>query len=51
MNKKILHVFTNNYPYKGNDYIFFKDEIKLLSKKFKEIRLYPTQKSKIKINL
>ena len=50
MKKKILHIFTNNYPYKGNDYIFFKDEMELLSKKFKEIKLYPIQKGKIKIS-
>ena len=33
MNKKTLHIFTNNYPYKKNDYIFFRDEVKLLEKK------------------
>lgn len=49
MNKKILHIFTNNYPYKKNDYIFFRDEVKLLEKKFDTIIMYTMHKGTLKI--
>jgi len=44
MNYKKLHIISNDYPYKGMDIIFFKDEVKFLSKKFDEIIIYPTSK-------
>ena len=52
MSFKKLNIISNDYPYKGMDIIFFKDEVKLLSKKFDKITIYPTsKKSKIKIKI
>lgn len=52
MSLRKLNIISNDYPYKGMDIIFFKDEVKFLAKKFDKITIYPTSKaSKIKIKI
>jgi glycosyltransferase involved in cell wall biosynthesis len=39
-NRRLLYLFTNNYPFKGYEY-FIDNEIQYLSNEFDEIRIFP----------
>ena len=42
--KKILNIFTYDYPLIGNDNIFIHDEVIFFSKKFKKVNIIPIKK-------
>lgn len=48
--KKILNIFTYDYPSFGNDHIFINDEVDFFSKKFYKINIIPIKKNNKKIN-
>ena len=48
--KKILNIFTYDYPSYGNDHIFISDEVDFFSKKFYKINIIPIKKTNKKIN-